>query len=61
LVSLKEKKAAPTEQAPALNPQAEAMNEKFLPTNCQAVPLNLKAEIHPEPSQVSDTFSKPAG
>jgi hypothetical protein len=58
---LSEKKAAPTEQAPALNPQAEAMNEKLLPTNCQAAPLNLKAEIHPEPSQVSDTFSKPAG
>jgi hypothetical protein len=37
------------------------MNEKQLPTGCQAVPLNLKAEIHPEPSQVSDTFSKPAG
>jgi hypothetical protein len=61
LLPLREKKAAPIEQAPAVNLQAEAMNEKHLPMTCQAVPLNLKAEIHPEPSQVSDTFSKPAG
>jgi hypothetical protein len=40
LVPLREKKAAPIEQAPALNPQAEAMNEKLLPMNSEAEALN---------------------
>jgi hypothetical protein len=37
------------------------MSEKLLPMNSEAGLLNLKVEIHPEPSRVSGTFSKPAG